>query len=142
MSKSLGNSPDPIKLMNHYGADGTRVGMLLTSPAGNDLPFDENLCEQGRNFANKIWNALRLLKGWKVDDNLPQPDTNQVAIEWFNATFNKTLGLIDDHFAKYRISDALMVTYKLIWDDFCSWFLEMIKPGADNPVDRKHTTIP
>lgn len=137
MSKSLGNSPDPIKLMNHYGADGTRVGMLLTSPAGNDLPFDENLCEQGRNFANKIWNALRLLKGWKVDDNLPQPDTNQVAIEWFNATFNKTLGLIDDHFAKYRISDALMVTYKLIWDDFCSWFLEMIKPGADNPVDRK-----
>lgn len=135
MSKSLGNSPDPINLMNRYGADGTRVGMLLTSPAGNDLPFDESLIEQGRNFANKIWNALRLVQGWQVDVSLRQPDTGKVAVEWFDARLNEAIGLIDDHFSKFRISDALMVTYKLIWDDFCSWYLEMIKPGYEKPVD-------
>jgi valyl-tRNA synthetase len=136
MSKQLGNSPDPIGMMNHYGTDGTRVGMLLTSPAGNDLPFDESLCEQGRNFANKIWNAMRLVKGWEVDDSIPQSETSKVAVEWFDARFNESLRLIDDHFSKFRISDALMVTYKLIWDDFCSWCLEMIKPGFEKPIDR------
>jgi valyl-tRNA synthetase len=136
MSKSLGNSPDPIGLMSQYGADGTRVGMLLTSPAGNDLPFDESLIEQGRNFANKIWNALRLVNGWQVNTEIPQPGTSKVAVEWFDARLNETLRLIDDHFSKFRISDALMVTYKLIWDDFCSWYLEMIKPGYEKPIDR------
>lgn len=137
MSKSLGNSPDPIELMNKYGADGTRVGMLFTSPAGNDLPFDEVLCEQGRNFANKIWNALRLVKGWQVNPDIPQPETSKVAVEWFEARLNETLRTIDDQFTRYRISDALMVIYKLIWDDFCSWYLEMIKPGFDKPIDQK-----
>jgi len=135
MSKSLGNSPDPIELMNKYGADGARVGMLLTSPAGNDLPFDESLCEQGRNFSNKVWNALRLIKGREIDVNLIQPDTSKVAVEWFDARFNEALKVIEDHFTKYRISDALMATYKLIWDDFCSWYLEMIKPAYQQPVD-------
>ncbi len=137
MSKSLGNSPDPIELMNKYGADGARVGMLLTSPAGNDLPFDESLCEQGRNFSNKVWNALRLIKGWEVDGNLKQPDTSKVAVEWFDARFNEALKAIEDNFTKFRISDALMATYKLIWDDFCSWYLEMIKPAYQQPVDAK-----
>jgi valyl-tRNA synthetase len=137
MSKSLGNSPDPIELMNKYGADGARVGMLLTSPAGNDLPFDESLCEQGRNFSNKVWNALRLIKGWEVDNNLKQPDTSKVAVEWFDARFNESLKAIEDNFTKFRISDALMATYKLIWDDFCSWYLEMIKPAYQQPVDAK-----
>jgi valyl-tRNA synthetase len=137
MSKSLGNSPDPIELMNKYGADGARVGMLLTSPAGNDLPFDESLCEQGRNFSNKVWNALRLIKGWEVDNNLKQPDTSKVAVEWFDARFNEALKAIEDNFTKFRISDALMATYKLIWDDFCSWYLEMIKPAYQQPVDAK-----
>ena len=135
MSKSLGNSPDPIKLIEKYGADGVRVGMLLTSPAGNDLPFDEALCEQGRNFSNKIWNALRLVKGWKVDENLPQPEASKVSIEWFGHRFNQALSTIDDHFSKYRISDALMAIYKLVWDDFCSWYLEMIKPGYQQDID-------
>ncbi len=137
MSKSLGNSPDPIKLMKIYGADGARVGMLLTSPAGNDLPFDESLCEQGRNFSNKIWNALRLVNMWEVDETLKQPDTSKVAIEWFDAKLNAALKVIDDQYAKYRISDALMATYKLIWDDFCSWYLEMIKPAYQQPIDKK-----
>jgi valyl-tRNA synthetase len=137
MSKSLGNSPDPIGLMEKYGADGVRVGMLLTSPAGNDLPFDEALCEQGRNFSNKVWNALRLVKGWKVDDKLDQPEVSRVAIEWFTNKFNSSLVTIDDHFSKYRISDALMSVYKLIWDDFCSWFLEMVKPGYQQDIDRQ-----
>jgi valyl-tRNA synthetase len=136
MSKSLGNSPDPIMLMEKYGADGVRVGMLLTSPAGNDLPFDESLCEQGRNFNNKIWNALRLVTGWEVDGNLPQPDYAKVAIEWFNAKFNETLLQIEDHYEKYRLSDALMTAYKLVWDDFCSWYLEMIKPVYQHPIDK------
>ncbi|PID94414.1 MAG: valine--tRNA ligase [Bacteroidetes bacterium] len=136
MSKSLGNSPDPIMLMEKYGADGVRMGMLLTSPAGNDLPFDETLCEQGRNFTNKVWNALRLVKGWEVDDTLPQPDTNGVAVRWFQAKLNEALSFIEEQFEKYRLSDALMAIYKLIWDDFCSWYLEMIKPGYQQPIDR------
>lgn len=136
MSKSLGNSPDPIELMKQYGADGVRIGMLLTSPAGNDLPFDESLCEQGRNFSNKIWNALRLVKGWEIDETLAQPDSSKVAIEWFEAKFNETLATLEDHFSKYRISDALMSTYKLIWDEFCSWYLEMIKPAYQKPIDK------
>lgn len=136
MSKSLGNSPDPINLIKQYGADGVRVGMLLTSPAGNDLPFDESLCEQGSKFSNKIWNALRLVKGWEIDDSIPQPDASKVAIDWFDAKFNETLETLEDHFSKYRISDALMATYKLIWDEFCSWYLEMIKPAYQKPIDR------
>jgi len=137
MSKSLGNSPDPIKLMDKYGADGTRVGMLFTSPAGNDLPFDEVLCEQGRNFSNKIWNALRLVKGWQVDDSLAQCDACSASTGWFDARLNEAMELLDDHYSKYRISDALMVVYRLIWDDFCSWYLEMIKPGFQQPIDKK-----
>jgi valyl-tRNA synthetase len=137
MSKSLGNSPDPIELMGKFGADGVRVGMLLTSPAGNDLPFDEALCEQGRNFSNKIWNALRLVKGWTTDDQLEQPDYAKISVEWCDSRFHAALETIDDHFSKYRISDALMAVYKLAWDDFCSWYLEMIKPGFGQPVDRK-----
>jgi valyl-tRNA synthetase len=135
MSKSLGNSPDPLELIKKYGADGVRVGMLLTSPAGNDLPFDEVLCEQGRNFSNKVWNALRLVKGWDIDKNIEQPDYASVSIRWFDSKLNQTIGIIDDHFRKYRISDALMVVYKLVWDDFCSWYLEMIKPGYQKPID-------
>ncbi len=136
MSKSLGNSPDPIELMNQYGADGVRVGMLLTSPAGNDLPFDESLCEQGRNFSNKIWNALRLVTGWEIDKEAEQPKVNAVSIEWFEARLNEAIKLIDDHYSKYRISDALMAIYKLVWDEFCSWYLEMIKPAYQKPIDR------
>jgi len=135
MSKSLGNSPDPIGLIKTYGADGVRVGMLLTSPAGNDLPFDEVLCEQGRNFSNKIWNALRLVKGWEIDTQLKQPDSSKVSIKWFEARLNSALKTLDDHFLKYRISDALMTTYRLIWDDFCSWYLEMVKPAYQKPID-------
>ena len=135
MSKSLGNSPDPIELIEKYGADGVRVGMLLTAPAGNDLPFDESLCEQGRNFSNKIWNALRLVKGWNVDPALEQTEASKVAVEWFGNLLNKTLLTIEDHFSKYRISDALMSVYKLIWDDFCSWYLEIIKPPYQTDID-------
>jgi valyl-tRNA synthetase len=137
MSKSLGNSPDPIQLMEKYGADGVRVGMLLTSPAGNDLPFDESLCEQGRNFINKIWNALRLVNMWEVDDTIPQPEVAQLAAEWFDAKLSKTVAEIEDLFSKFRISEALMTTYKLVWDDFCSWYLELIKPGYQQPIDAK-----
>ncbi len=137
MSKSLGNSPDPLELIAKYGADGVRVGMLLTSPAGNDLPFDESLCEQGRNFSNKIWNALRLIKGWEIDDKLEQPEYAATSVKWFESKFNFNLNVIEDHFRKYRISDALMTTYKLVWDDFCSWYLEMIKPGYQKPIDAK-----
>jgi valyl-tRNA synthetase len=141
MSKSLGNSPDPIDLIEKYGADGVRTGMLFCSPAGNDLPFDESLCEQGRNFSNKIWNAFRLLKGFEVDDSLAQNETNALAIRWFESKFNQELQNINTFYDKYRISDALMVTYKLIWDDFCSLFLEIIKPefidGKALPIDRK-----
>jgi len=137
MSKSLGNSPDPIELINQFGADGTRVGMLLTSPAGNDLLFDEALCEQGRNFSNKIWNALRLVKSWKIDDNRPVCDACEASVKWFEAKLHESMALIEDHYTKYRISDALMAVYKLIWDDFCSWYLEMIKPAFGEPVCRQ-----
>ncbi|MBO4738510.1 MAG: valine--tRNA ligase [Bacteroidales bacterium] len=137
MSKSLGNSPDPIELMNKYGADGVRCGMLLTAPAGNDLPFDEALCEQGRNFCNKIWNALRLIKGWTIDENLPQSDINKLAVQCFENVLNKTLLSIEENFEKYRLSEVLMATYKLIWDDFCAWYLEMIKPEYQQPIDKQ-----
>jgi len=136
MSKSLGNSPDPIELMDKYGADGVRAGMLFTSPAGNDLPFDEVLCEQGRNFSNKIWNALRLVKGWEVDGTTSQPQSARVSVKWFEARLNEALGTIEEQYRKYRISEALMTVYKLIWDDFCSWYLEMIKPDFGKPVDQ------
>lgn len=143
MSKTLGNSPDPLDLIEQFGADGVRMGMLLTAPAGNDLPFDPALCEQGRNFSNKIWNALRLVKGWQVDDQAEQPENAVIAIKWFKARFEQAYQLTQEHFDKYRLSDALMTTYKLIWDDFCSWYLEMIKPGMNQPVDPKtyHETI-
>ncbi len=137
MSKSLGNSPDPIELMNTYGADGVRVGMLLTSPAGNDLPFDVSLCEQGRNFSNKIWNALRLVKGWEVDEKLGQCESCNVSVRWFDAKLNSTIKQIDKLFNGYKISEALMAVYKLIWDDFCSWYLEMIKPPYQQPIDKE-----
>ncbi|HOW24612.1 MAG TPA: valine--tRNA ligase [Bacteroidales bacterium] len=136
MSKSLGNSPDPILLMEKYGADGIRVGMLMTSPAGNDLPFDEVLCEQGRNFSNKIWNALRLVKGWEVDEQSGQSPANKISVRWFESRLHQAIHKIDDLYQKYRISDALMMVYKLIWDDFCSWYLEMIKPEFGKPIDR------
>ncbi|RZV62048.1 MAG: valine--tRNA ligase, partial [Flavobacteriaceae bacterium] len=135
MSKSLGNSPDPIELMKKYGADGVRVGMLLCSPAGNDLPFDEDLCQQGKAFANKVWNAFRLIKGWDVVD-IAQPESSKVAIEWYEAKFQDTLETIESHYSKYRISDALMETYKLIWNDFASWLLEIVKPAYQQPIDR------
>ncbi len=135
MSKSLGNSPDALKLIEQYGADGVRVGLLLSAPAGNDLLFDEGLCQQGMHFANKIWNAFRLVKGWEVSD-LPQPAAAKLGLEWYNARFHQTLAEIEDHFGKYRISDALMATYKLIWDDFCSWLLEIVKPAYRQPIDK------
>jgi valyl-tRNA synthetase len=135
MSKSLGNSPDPIELIEKYGADGVRLGILISSPAGNDLPFDSSQCEQGRNFTNKVWNAARLVKGWEVKD-IPQPAASKKAIEWFHARFNQELENINDLMAKFRISEALMAIYKLVWDDFCSWYLEMIKPGYEQPIDQ------
>ncbi len=136
MSKSLGNSPDALKLIDDYGADGVRVGLLLSSAAGNDLMFDEELCNQGKSFANKIWNAFRLVKGWEVKE-IEQPETSKIAIEWYTSKFQETLSLIEDHYTKYRLSDVLMAIYKLVWDDFCSWFLEMIKPGYQQPIDAK-----
>ncbi len=135
MSKSLGNSPDPIMLMEKYGADGVRVGMLLTSPAGNDLPFDESLCEQGRNFSNKIWNALRLIKSWQIVD-APASNAATAGIQWMEARINMSLESIEDNFSKYRISDALMTSYKLVWDDFCSNYLEIIKPAYQQAIER------
>ena len=133
MSKSLGNSPDPIDLIERFGADGVRVGMLLCSPAGNDLMFDESYCEQGRNFANKVWNAFRLVKGWEVDESLP--NLNQQAINWFESAFNQAFIEIEDNYKQYRLSDSLMGIYKLVWDDFCAWYLEMIKPVYQQPID-------
>lgn len=142
MSKSLGNSPDPLELINTYGADGVRTGMLFSSPAGNDLLFDEKLCEQGRNFANKIWNAFRLVKGW-TPEQLAQPDENKVAIQWFEAKLNQSMEELTDHFGKFRMSDSLMTVYKLVWDDFCSWYLEMVKPEFGKPIDAAtyHQTV-
>ena len=135
MSKSLGNSPDPIELIHKYGADGVRVGILISSPAGNDLPFDTSQCEQGRNFANKIWNAFRLVSNWDVRD-MEQPESSIVAIHWFENKLQKTLEEIDLMYNQYRISEALMATYKLVWDDFCSWYLEIVKPGYKQPIDK------
>ncbi|HSP12783.1 MAG TPA: valine--tRNA ligase [Salegentibacter sp.] len=137
MSKSLGNSPDPLGLIQQYGADGVRVGMLLSSPAGNDLMFDEELCKQGSAFSNKIWNAFRLVEGWEISEEKEQDETSKIAIDWYTAKFRKSLAEIEDHFSKYRISDALMTTYKLVWDDYCSWFLEMVKPAYGEPIDAK-----
>ncbi len=137
MSKSLGNSPDPLDLMAQYGADGVRVGMLFSSPAGTDLMFDESLCEQGRNFSNKIWNAFRLIKGWEVSETIEQPAHTAHAIAWFKERMNEVVLQLDDHFAKYRLSEALIAVYKLIWDDFCSCFLEIVKPAYQQPIDQK-----
>jgi len=139
MSKSLGNSPDALKLISNYGADAVRVGLLLSSAAGNDLLFDEALCQQGKNFSNKIWNAFRLVKGWEIAE-LPQPDYSLKGIEWYSARFNQVLEEIEDHFSKYRISEALMAIYKLVWDDFCSWLLEIVKPAYQQPIDQKSYT--
>jgi valyl-tRNA synthetase len=145
MSKSLGNSPDPLELIEKFGADGVRVGMLLTSPAGNDLPYDDSLCEQGRNFSNKIWNAFRLVKGWSVDDR-PQPASSAAAVAWMQSRVQRGTAEIDALFAQFRISEALMATYKLVWDDLCSWYLESIKTGfvknaagegVAEPIDRQ-----
>lgn len=137
MSKQLGNSPDPIELMKQFGADGVRMGMLLSAPAGNDLLYDDNLCEQGRNFNNKIWNAFRLVKGWEVVPDVKQAESAKNAIEWFDAQLSKTLLEVDDLFGKYRLSEALMAVYKLFWDEFSSWYLEMIKPAYQQPIDRE-----
>lgn len=136
MSKSLGNSPDPLDLIASYGADAVRTGMLFSSPAGNDLLYDEKLIEQGRNFSNKIWNAFRLVKGWTTAQ-IPQPEENRVAIAWFDAKMNESLAELNDHFSKFRMSDALMCIYKLVWGDFCSWYLEMIKPEFEQPIDEQ-----
>ena len=137
MSKQLGNSPDPIMLMEKYGADGVRFGMLLSSPAGNDLLFDESLCEQGRNFSNKLWNAFRLVRGWEVDDNLPQPLHTETAVKWIRERMTEVLHGVQWNVKRYRISEALMDIYKLVWDDFCSCFLEVVKPGFQQPMDGK-----
>lgn len=136
MSKSLGNSPDPLELIDKFGADGVRMGMMLSAPAGNDILFDESLCEQGRNFNNKIWNALRLVKGWQVAE-IEQPESAKIAIEWFKEKLNATTAELDDHFKKYRLSEALMTVYKLFWDEFSSWYLEMVKPAYQQPIDAK-----
>jgi len=135
MSKSLGNSPDALELIEKYGADGVRYGMLKSSPAGNDLMFDESHCEQGRNFANKVWNAFKLIKGWEIDETLPA--VNKVSIDWFGNRFNESLVEIGDYFKQYRISDALMTTYKLVWDDYCAWYLEMVKPAYQDGVEKQ-----
>jgi valyl-tRNA synthetase len=137
MSKSLGNSPDALKLIEDYGADGVRVGLLLSAAAGNDLMFEEDLCQQGKGFANKIWNAFRLIKGWEVDASIPQPETSKIGLVWYEAKFQKTLAEIEDHFSKYRLSDAIMAIYKLINDDFSSWLLEIVKPAYQQPIDKK-----
>ncbi|RAV28383.1 valine--tRNA ligase [Sinomicrobium soli] len=137
MSKSLGNSPDALKLISDYGADGVRVGLLLSAAAGNDLLFDEALCQQGKGFANKIWNAFRLVKGWEVSETEAQTEVSEIAVKWYRSKFSQTLAEIEDHYGKYRISDALMATYKLVWDDFCSWFLEMVKPVYGRPVGKE-----
>ena len=134
MSKSLGNSPDPLDLIEQFGADGVRVGILISSPAGNDLPFDSSQCEQGRNFTNKVWNAYRLLSSWE-EKQFDQPESSKLAAKWFESRFNKVLSEINDAYEKFRISEALMLTYKLVWDDYCSWYLEMIKPGFEQPID-------
>ena len=135
MSKSLGNSPDALGLIDQFGADGVRMGLMLAAPAGNDILYDDALCEQGRNFCNKIWNAFRLVKGWSVDENIAQPDTAATAVKWFDAQLSKTLVEVKDLFSKFRLSEALMAVYKLFWDEFSSWYLEVVKPGYQQPID-------
>ena len=135
MSKSLGNSPDPLDLIDRFGADGVRMGMMLAAPAGNDILFDEALCEQGRNFCNKIWNAFRLVQGWQIDESVAQPETARLAVEWFNAKLRKSAAEVADLYSKYRLSEALMEVYHLFWDEFSSWFLEMVKPAYGSPID-------
>jgi valyl-tRNA synthetase len=137
MSKSLGNSPDPLDLVKQFGADGMRMGMMLCSPAGNDILYDDNLPEQGRNFSNKIWNAFRLVKGWNVDSAIPQPEHSALAIDWFNNMLSREMEQINDHFDKHRLSEAMMTVYKLFWDEFSSWLLEIIKPAYQAPIDAK-----
>ncbi len=137
MSKSLGNSPDPLELIEKFGADGVRVGMLLSSPAGNDLPYDDSLVEQGRNFSNKIWNAFRLVKNWEVNTTIEQPKSSALAIEWYDQKLNQTIALMDDNFSKFRISEALMTVYTVFWQEFSSWYLEAIKPNYLQPIDAK-----
>ena len=136
MSKSLGNSPDPLDLIDRFGADGVRMGMMLAAPAGNDILFDEALCEQGRNFCNKIWNAFRLVQGWQVDDDAAQPETARLAVEWFDAKLRQSAAEIADLYSKYRLSEALMEVYHLFWDEFSSWFLEMVKPAYGSTIDK------
>ena len=135
MSKSLGNSPDPLDLIARYGADGVRMGIMLSAPAGNDILFDESLCEQGRNFCNKIWNAFRLVKGWNVSNDIEQPESSKLAIKYFSDTLAKSAALLDDQFGKYRLNEALMNVYSLFWDEFSAWYLEMIKPAYGSPID-------
>lgn len=137
MSKSLGNSPDPLDLIDRFGADGVRMGMMLAAPAGNDILFDEALCEQGRNFCNKIWNAFRLVQGWQVDADAVQPETARLAVEWFSAKLRQSAAEMADLYSKYRLSEALMEVYHLFWDEFSSWFLEMVKPAYGSPIDGK-----
>ena len=135
MSKSLGNSPEPLELIKKYGADGVRMGIMMAAPAGNDVLFDDTLCEQGRNFNNKIWNAFRLVKGWEVDEKAIQPEASALAVKWFDAQLNKAIIEVDDLFGKYRLSEAMIVIYKLFWDEFSSWYLELVKPGYQQPID-------
>ena len=135
MSKTLGNSPDPLVLIEKYGADAVRLGMLLCSSAGNDILYDESQIEQGRNFCNKIWNAFRLVKGWAVDETLEQSESSAIAVDWFNNKLNSVVAVVNDHFSKFRISDALMAVYKFFWDDFCAWYLELVKPAYGSPID-------
>ena len=137
MSKSLGNSPDPLDLIAQYGADGVRMGLMLAAPAGNDIMYDDKLCEQGRNFCNKIWNAFRLVKGWEVDNSIQQPEVAATAVKWFSSRLNASLAEINDLFGKFRISEALMTVYRLFWDEFSSWYLEMVKPAYGQPIDAK-----
>jgi valyl-tRNA synthetase len=137
MSKSLGNSPDPLDLIDKYGADGVRVGMLLCAPAGGDLLYDDSLPEQGRNFANKIWNAFRLVKNWKTDANIPQPEHSKIAVEWLDAKISEATTILNKQFDDFRLSEALMTVYKLFWDDFSAWYLEIIKPEYEKPIDVK-----
>jgi valyl-tRNA synthetase len=135
MSKSLGNSPDPLDLIEKFGADGVRMGIMLAAPAGHDIMYDDSLCEQGRNFCNKIWNSFRLLKGWEVDDNAAQPESSRLAVKWFEAALNRALVETADLMSKFRISEALMTIYRLFWDEYSSWYLEVIKPAYGSPID-------
>ncbi|CAI8198372.1 MAG: Valine--tRNA ligase [Flavobacteriaceae bacterium] len=137
MSKSLGNSPDALQLIETYSADGVRVGLLLSAAAGNDLMFDTALCQQGKGFSNKIWNAFKLTQSWEIDTTISQPESSKIAVEWYESRLQQTLVEIEDHYSKYRISDALMASYKLVWDDFCGWLLEIVKPAYQAPVDKQ-----